>query len=237
MSVARARGVTRRFGTIVALDRVDLEVARGKVVAVLGPSGSGKSTLLRLLALVDEPTSGAVELFDEAAPRRGRTRLGLQRRIGLVQQTPGLLRSSARDNVAFPLRARGVARREAGSAAGALLDELGLGPRADASASTLSGGEAQRVALARALVADPALLLVDEGTNQLDPGTARLAERVVLERARGAAVVWVTHSVSQARRVADRVLYLEGGRATGPVEARAFFDGPPPEARMYLADA
>lgn len=226
MSVLAARGVSKRYGTLGALDGVDIDVSRGEAVALLGASGSGKSTLLRLLHLIEPPDAGTV-LFDGAPPRDA---LAAIRRMGLVQQKPGLLRMSAWENVAFPLRARGVPRAQARARAVAWLARFGLEQRAEAHASVLSGGEAQRVGLARALAPRPDVLLLDEATNQLDPESARAVEAVLREEAhRGAAVLIVTHSVAQAKRVADRVVFLREGRV---VEAGgvATLDAPASEA-------
>jgi len=191
----QARGIAKW-----ALRDASLSVAAGECVALLGPSGSGKTTLVRILATLLAPESGHV-----AAPPL--------RRIGLVQQRPGFLRASTLDNVAYPLRVRGASRATARRVAAERLVALGLAARADAGAWTLSGGEAQRAGLARALVARPDALLLDEATNQLDPEwTRRVEDLLRAERARGCAVLLVTHSVAQARRLADRVALLEEGR-------------------------
>jgi len=215
-----AEALVVRYGARAALAGVDLVIAPGERVAVLGPSGSGKTTLLRALHLLVAPTSGRVRVDDAVAGDADR-RAALSR-FGLLQQRPGLVAGTALANVAFPLRARGLARRAAEARARDALARVGLAERAEDDAARLSGGEAQRVALARAVVADPEVILVDEGTNQLDPATARVAESVLLEEARrGASLVVVTHSPAQARRLAARVAFLDGGRvvADGPTAA------------------
>ncbi|HEX2021494.1 MAG TPA: ATP-binding cassette domain-containing protein [Candidatus Thermoplasmatota archaeon] len=215
-----ARGVSRRLGRVDALAGVDLAVGPGESVAVLGASGAGKSTLLRALHLLDPPDAGEVLLDGAPAPRSGAARLAAVRRFALVQQRPGLLRASVIDNVAFPLRARGVARAERRSAARERLAQVGLDALADEPAWRLSGGEAQRVALARALATRPEVLLLDEATNQLDPAWTRRVEALLeAERARGCGLVLVTHNVRQARRVAQRHVLMEAGRvvARGPI--------------------
>lgn len=222
----RAERVGRSFGEVHALHDVALDVRAGETTVVMGASGSGKSTLLRLLGLLDAPTAGRVLLEGREVPPTGAAWLEAVRRIGLVQQRPGLLRATTVENVAFPLRGRGVARRAAEQDATRWLDRLGLASKADARASTLSGGEAQRTALARALVARPDVLLLDEATNQLDGEATRLVEAILREeRARGCALVLVSHDVRQARRLADRFLFLVKGRAeaSGP---RAMLDSP-----------
>lgn len=217
----RAHGLVRRLGGRAVLDGVDLEAHAGETLAVLGASGSGKSTLLRILHLLDEPDEGDLQIEGAPVPRDEPSRRAARRRIGLVQQSPGLLRASVVENVAFPLRARGVARPEARRVALNRIAEVGLAQQSDADAAALSGGEAQRVALARALATRPdLLLLLDEPTNQLDPPGVRLVEALLArERARGAALVLVTHDARQARRVADRFVFLREGRVVeaGPV--------------------
>lgn len=208
-----ARGVVVRYGDLRALDGADVAARAGEVLALLGPSGAGKSTLLRVLHLLEAPESGEVLVDGSPAPRDAAGRLAALRRMALVQQRPGFLRASALDNVAFPLLARGVPRREARERAREALAAMGLDARAAEHALLLSGGEAQRVGMARALVARPDVLFLDEFTNQLDPENEDRLEAVArAERDRGAAVVLVTHSVAQARRLADRVAFLDRGR-------------------------
>lgn len=240
MSVAtlRVERVSRAFGDILALRDVTLEARAGEVLAILGASGSGKSTLVRLMALVDEPTSGRVLLDGVEVPWRGPRWLDAVRRLGLVQQKPGLLRASTLANVAFPLRARGVRRPSAERTARTWLDRLGLAARADARAWTLSGGEAQRAALARALVARPDALLLDEATNQLDPESTRVVEDILREQAaRGASVVLVTHSVAQARRIADRIAFFDAGTLAAQGVSHILDDPPTSPLARFLAFA
>ena len=208
-----ARNVTRRYGDVTALDGVDVRVRPGKITCVLGASGSGKSTLVRLLHLLQGADEGEILVDGRLAPMKGHQWLETVRRFSLVQQRPGLLRATAIENVAFPLRARGQPRRWVEEVATEWLSRLGLASRARAGAANLSGGEAQRVALARALCTRPDVLLVDEGTNQLDPLSARLVEGILKqEGARGCAVLLVTHNVPQAKRMADEFVFLEAGR-------------------------
>lgn len=222
-----ARHVARAYGPVHALRDASLTARRGEVLALIGPSGAGKSTLLRLLHGLEGADAGEVHLDGAPLPAKGPARLAAVRRLALVQQKPGFLQGSARENVAFPLRARGTPRAEALARADALLARFGLTARAHAPARHLSGGEAQRAALARALIARPDGLLLDEFTNQLDPDNEEAAERAVLaERARGAAVVVVTHRVAQVRRLADRVAFLHEGRVMEEGPARDVLEAP-----------
>lgn len=232
----QARGVRVAFGGAEALRGADLAVREGEIVALLGASGSGKSTLVRALHLLLEPDAGAVLLDGQSVPPPARREA--MRRLSLVQQQPGLLRAGALENVAFPLRARGGPKAEARERARAALAEVGLAHKADAPAATLSGGEAQRVAVARALVTRPEALLVDEGTNQLDPASVLLVEGLLRrERDEGRAVVLVTHSVAQARRVADRVAFLEAGRVAEEGPAREVLSAPRTQGLRAFLDA
>ena len=200
---ARVRGLNRAFGGRVVLDGVDLDIAPGEFVAMLGVSGTGKSTLLRALAGLDREVTGELSVPGTVAVAFQEPRLLPWRRVLA--------------NVALGLRVP-----DAGTVAGRALEEVGLTERADAWPLTLSGGEAQRAALARALVREPSLLLLDEPFSALDALTRIAMHRLVLrlwERHRPA-VLLVTHDVDEALILADRVLVLASGRIvfSGPVE-------------------
>ena len=200
---ARVRGLSRAFGGRVVLDGVDLDIAPGEFVAMLGVSGTGKSTLLRALAGLDREVTGELSVPGPVAVAFQEPRLLPWRRVLA--------------NVALGLRVP-----DAGAVAGRALEEVGLTERADAWPLTLSGGEAQRAALARALVREPSLLLLDEPFSALDALTRIAMHRLVLrlwERHRPA-VLLVTHDVDEALVLADRVLVLASGRIvfSGPVE-------------------
>lgn len=179
----------------------------GCITAVIGPSGAGKSTLLRLLAGLDAPTAGQV--------RRSGMSLSqdtLRRSSSLVMQSPLALRGTVLYNAMLAPRFAGLSRQQAQEVALACLHQVGLVELATQDARTLSGGELVRLALARALAKDPAFLLLDEATANLDPGNIRRVEGVLRQVAdRGTTIVIITHNLAQARRLGDEVaLILEG---------------------------
>jgi ABC-type lipoprotein export system ATPase subunit len=208
---------------VPALDDVSLSIDQGEFVAIVGPSGSGKSTMMNILGCLDRPTLGSYrlagtpvgELDDDSLARlRSRT-------IGFVFQSYNLLpRTSAIDNVATPLLYQGVGRAARQRRAQATLERLGLGDRARHEPTELSGGQQQRVAVARALVTEPALILADEPTGNLDSHTG--AEVIALLRElhdTGRTVVLITHDADVAA-MADRQIHLLDGRiADGQVAA------------------
>jgi tungstate transport system ATP-binding protein len=217
--------VSQAYGgrPVLHLDRLDIPA--GEVLGLVGPTGAGKSTLLRLLAGLERPAGGRLR-FGEYRLDEGDLPLEARRRLTLVFQRPLLLAGTVAANVAYGLRLRGVARPAPRIAA--VLGRLGLAALAARSARALSGGEAQLTALARGLVLEPEVLLLDEPTAHLDPARVALVEEVVGEanRRRGATVVWATHNLFQARRVADRMAFLLEGRLVETAPVAEFFTAP-----------
>ncbi|MCY0949752.1 amino acid ABC transporter ATP-binding protein [Streptomyces sp. H27-S2] len=208
------RGLHKSFGDNHVLRGIDLEVARGEVVCVIGPSGSGKSTLLRCVNLLEEPSGGQVFVGGTEVTDLDVDIDAVRRRIGMVFQQFNLFpHVSVTENLTLPQR-RVLGRDKARSAAVALenLKRVGLADKADAYPAQLSGGQQQRVAIARALSMGPEVMLFDEPTSALDPelvGEVLSVMRVLAGE--GMTMMVVTHEMSFAREVADRVVFMDGG--------------------------
>ena len=224
--------VTKRYGAgateVAAVRDVSLSVAPGEIVLIMGPSGSGKTTLLSMLGALLKPTEGAIQLNGETISALAENRLPdiRLRQFGFVFQDFNLLSAlTALENVAIVAELAGTKNGEARKKAAALLTELGLGERLNFLPEKLSGGEKQRVAIARALVNDPALVLADEPTANLDSKIGHEIMRLLRSIAKegGRSVVIVSHD-QRIKDIADRVLWLEDGQfkeivtmATDPV--------------------
>jgi len=200
---------------LVIFRDLDLEVAAGEQIAIIGESGAGKSTLLHLVSGLDSATSGTIYYKHKNITALPEPELSSfrNREIGYVWQQHHLLPEfSARENVSMPLRIRGMPGGQAAADAQASLEEVGLANRGDHRAGELSGGEQQRIAIARALAAGPSLLLADEPTGNLDERTGEMVFDLLadLRKKRNLTAILVTHNLQFARRC-DRVLRLEGG--------------------------
>jgi putative ABC transport system ATP-binding protein len=219
--VVKVSGVRKEYdlgGTVTALDGVDLSLSKGSYTAVMGPSGSGKSTLLNLIGGLDTPTEGSVHIAganigDHTERERAQIR-GTE--IGFIFQTFNLMpRLSAQENVALPLVFAEWNRSERAERAKTLLERVGLGDRFDHMPKELSGGQRQRVAIARALAPDPALVLADEPTGNVDTDTGNEIMSVFADaNERGNTILLVTHERRIAER-ADRIVHLEDGLRVG----------------------
>ncbi len=231
------RAVTKQFGRFVAVDSVDLDIGAGEFLTLLGPSGSGKTTILNMLAGFLHPDSGEIRVdgqpIDPIPPHK--------RGFGMVFQNYALFPNmTVADNVAFPLRMRGVQRTEATARATATLGRLRLGEQAAKMPSQLSGGQQQRVALARTLVYEPRVILMDEPLSALD---RRLREALQLElkelhRSIGSTIVYVTHDQGEALTMSDRVAVLNSGTVLAIGPPRALYEAPPhPFVSSFLGES
>ena len=213
------------FGTVQALQGVSLTLHRGERLALVGANGSGKTTLLRLLhGLV--AGSGRHE-----HPAEGRKPV-----LAMLFQRPFMLDLSVRRNLLLSLWLRKVPRVERAERCALALARVGLQTLAERAARTLSGGQQQRLALARAWALQPDVLLLDEPTASLDPGAKREVEALIEDLVQdGVTLVFSTHNLGQAKRLATRVIYLEGGRLVVDLPVLPFFNGPlPTEAALFL---
>jgi polar amino acid transport system ATP-binding protein len=232
-------GVRKVFGSAVVLDDLNLDVGEHQVVALIGASGSGKSTLLRCVNLLTEIDDGTIHLDGEEItdPRADPDRV--RRRIGMVFQSYNLFpHMTVLGNITLaPTRVHKRAAGEAREAAMEWLTRVGLADKADSYPDRLSGGQQQRVAIVRALVNNPRLLLLDEVTSALDPELVGEVLTMIRDlKTEGMTMVLATHEMGFARQVADRVVFLDGGRVleAGPPE-QVLGDPVEPRTRQFLA--
>ena len=233
------KGVNKHFGEYHALRDINLEVPAGQVVVILGPSGSGKSTLCRTINRLETIDDGEIRIDGELLPEEGKDLAKLRAEVGMVFQQFNLFsHMTIRDNVTLaPTKVRKVSKEEARKTAEKLLDRVGIAAQADKYPAQLSGGQQQRVAIARALAMDPKVMLFDEPTSALDPEMINEVLDVMTDLAKGGmTMVVVTHEMSFARRVADRILFMADGAIVEDAAPETFFTNPQSDrAKDFLA--
>ena len=225
------------YGPFQALTDINLTVAQGEVVVILGPSGSGKSTLIRCINLLEPYQGGDIRVSGQRV-ENGPKLAGIRCEVGMVFQNFNLYpHLTVLANVALaPVRVRGMNRRDAQERARLLLEKVGMAGHADKYPSQLSGGQQQRVAIARTMAMEPRVILFDEPTSALDPEMVGEVLDVMQNLARsGVTMIVVTHEMGFARKVADRVIFMETGRIIEQNHPQAFFTAPQePRTQAFL---
>jgi polar amino acid transport system ATP-binding protein len=235
----RLTGVVKRYNNVAALDGISLQVAEARTIVLIGPSGGGKSTLLRVLAGLEMPDQGSVEIDGEPLPSSEEHLIRYRRGIGIVFQAYNLFpHLTALENVTLPLvQAHGYGKFAAQEYAMELLGRFQLEAHARKKPFELSGGQQQRVAIVRAVAVKPRFLLFDEPTSALDPEmTAEVLDIIAELREEGRELILVTHNMGFARKVADHCLFLCAGKIVESGPSRQLFDAPQTaELREFLS--
>jgi glutamate transport system ATP-binding protein len=231
-------GVNKWFGDLHVLKDINVQVARGEVVVVIGPSGSGKSTLCRAINRLETIDQGSISLDGTPLPQEGKELARLRAEVGMVFQSFNLFaHKTILENVTLgPVKVRGLKQAEAETRARELLDRVGVGVQAGKYPAQLSGGQQQRVAIARALAMEPKVMLFDEPTSALDPEMIAEVLDVMVDLAeRGMTMIVVTHEMGFARTAADRVLFMSDGAIVEENTPEEFFTNPRSErAKDFL---
>jgi glutamate transport system ATP-binding protein len=237
--MVRMTGVQKHYDDHHVLKDVDLEVARGEVVVVVGPSGSGKSTLCRCINRLETITSGSILIDGVPLPEEGRALASLRAEVGMVFQSFNLFahRTIVENVMLAPVAVSRVPTRQARREALVLLSRVGILDKADQFPAQLSGGQQQRAAMARALAMKPKVMLFDEPTSALDPEMVSEVLDVMTALADdGMTMIVVTHEMGFARRAANRVVFMDDGRIVEQAAPETFFDDPRSErARSFLS--
>ncbi|WP_435897416.1 amino acid ABC transporter ATP-binding protein [Streptomyces tsukubensis] len=221
--------VNKHFGALHVLQDIDLSIARGEVVVVIGPSGSGKSTLCRTINRLESIDSGSITIDGKPLPSEGKELARLRSDVGMVFQSFNLFaHKTVLENVVLgQVKVRKKDKDEAERRARELLDRVGVGSQSDKYPAQLSGGQQQRVAIARALAMDPKVILFDEPTSALDPEMINEVLEVMQQLARdGMTMVVVTHEMGFARSAANRVVFMADGRIVEEATPDEFFSNP-----------
>ncbi|MBT2511170.1 MULTISPECIES: amino acid ABC transporter ATP-binding protein [Streptomyces] len=221
--------VNKHFGALHVLQDIDLTIASGEVVVVIGPSGSGKSTLCRTINRLETIDSGAISIDGKPLPQEGKELARLRADVGMVFQSFNLFaHKTVLENVTLgQIKVRKTDKKAAEEKARALLDRVGVGSQADKYPAQLSGGQQQRVAIARALAMDPKVMLFDEPTSALDPEMINEVLEAMQQLARdGMTMVVVTHEMGFARSAANRVVFMADGKIVEEATPDQFFSNP-----------
>ncbi|MGP4071152.1 amino acid ABC transporter ATP-binding protein [Piscibacillus sp. B03] len=233
------RDLHKSFGNLEVLKGIDAEVKPQEVVCVIGPSGSGKSTFLRCLNLLEDVTSGQVEIDGQVLTDPGIDINEVRSQVGMVFQHFNLFpHKTVLENVTLgPIKVRGMSEDAAKENGVKLLEKVGLGEKADAYPDSLSGGQKQRVAIARSLAMDPKVMLFDEPTSALDPELVGDVLEVMKDLAReGMTMVVVTHEMGFAKEVGDRVFFMDEGVIMEEGNPKQIFDNPQnPRTQSFLS--
>lgn len=238
MAILEVKDMVKAYDGDPIFDGFSMDVETGDVVAVLGPSGCGKSTLLRCINGLEKIQGGDILLRGESVVKREKDMPDVRKKIGMVFQSYELFgHMNVLDNLTLgPVKAKGEDKAEAEKRALALLDRVGLKDKADSYPKNLSGGQQQRVAILRAMLMDPELFLFDEVTAALDPEMVQEVLALVGELAKeGKTMLIVTHEMEFARKVANRIVFIEEGRIVEDTDPETFFERPKTErSRQFL---
>ncbi|MFC7687533.1 amino acid ABC transporter ATP-binding protein [Ureibacillus sp. GCM10028918] len=236
--ILQVKGLIKEYGEKTVLNGVDLQVEKGKVIAILGPSGCGKSTFLRCLNGLEEVQGGDILLESESLIDKSTNWRNVRQRIGMVFQSYDLFPNlTVMENILLsPLKVQKRPRHEVETQAKELLERVGLADRANDYPRQLSGGQKQRIAIVRALCINPDIMLFDEVTASLDPEMVREVLDVIAQLAeQGMTMLIVTHEMNFARLVADEVIFMDKGKIHERAEAEKFFSDPQTErAQQFL---
>lgn len=233
------KNLSKSFGDLQVLKNIDLEIAKGEKVVIIGPSGSGKSTLLRCLNLLETPTSGQIFLEESEITGKKQNIDLIRRRMGMVFQNFNLFpHMTVTENITLaPVMTKKLTKPEAAARAEQLLKRVGLSDKADSYPAQLSGGQKQRIAIVRALAMDPEVMLFDEPTSALDPEMVGEVLEVMRELAENnMTMVVVTHEMAFAREAATRILFMDEGKILEDAPPEEFFENPKnPRVKEFLS--
>ncbi|MFQ4149204.1 amino acid ABC transporter ATP-binding protein [Arthrobacter sp. LAPM80] len=228
-ALVELKDVNKHYGTLHVLQNINLQVAKGEVLVVLGPSGSGKSTLCRTINRLETIDDGSITIDGKELPKEGKSLANLRADVGMVFQSFNLFaHKTILENVTLgPIKVKGMSKADAEKLALSLLERVGVGHQAAKLPAQLSGGQQQRVAIARALAMKPKVMLFDEPTSALDPEMINEVLDVMVELAKeGMTMVVVTHEMGFARKAADRVIFMADGLIVEEGTPEEFFTNP-----------